>query len=239
MNEYLKLLFTLTCLWLSVNSSLAAQVEQFEYDDFIISDCPSAAPTLSISAPQTLAALAQQSQTFIDTINQSVVVAALPYLSIDEKPQSYRKISLNEKSINLSQHKTAAEVFIYGWENASFEWFNSYSSNQSKLSPRPFFALARYQQQTLALASATVTGQQSLLTLLEDDFIQQRTPIVVFIRLSSTLSSTSKQRLDAANLEYRQLGDVVIASRGLAICDSGSLNKENKLSLVWMKIAPN
>ncbi|GGB09981.1 hypothetical protein GCM10007414_24180 [Agarivorans gilvus] len=239
MNEYLKLLVTLPCLWLSFSSPLAAQVEQFEYDDFIISDCPSNAPTLSISEPHTLALLTQQSQTLINTVNGSLVVAAIPYLSIDEKQQSYRKFSLNQKSVKFSHNNSTPEMFMYGWQNQAFEWFNSYRSNQNPLSPSPFLALARYQNQTLAFASASLTKQQQLPTLLNDNFIQQREPLIVFIRLDSVLSEQSKQHLEAAHLQHKQHGDVLIASRGIAICDSGSLSHNQQQRLVWIKTAPN
>ncbi len=239
MNECLKLVFTLPCLWLSFSAPLAAQVEQFAYDDFIISDCPSTAATLSSSDPQTLASLEQQSQELIDTVNNSLLVSAIPHLSIDKNQQSYRKFSLNKKTMKLSQNKTNSGVFIYGWQNQDFEWFNSYSSNQSTLSPRPFLALARYRQQTLAFASASLVKQQQLTTLLEDDFIKQREPLIVFIRLDSAISEHSTQLLDIAHLQHRQYGDLLIASRGLSICDSGRFNNDNMQPLVWIKIAPN
>ncbi len=239
MNEYLKFLCTLACLWLSFSSSLAAQVEQFEYDDFIINDCPSAAPTLSVTDPQTLASLKQQSLELINTVNSSLVVTAIPHLSIDDKQQNYRKFSLNEKNIKLSKNKTITGMFIYAWQNQAFEWFNSYRSNQSILNPRPLLALARYQRQTLAFASASLDTQEQLLTLLEDDFIQQREPLIVFIRLTSTVSERNKQRFNAVNLQLKQHGELLLASRGVAVCDSGSLSSDIKQPLLWIKIAPN
>ncbi|WP_163133474.1 hypothetical protein [Agarivorans sp. Alg241-V36] len=170
------------------------------------------------------------------TINDSILVATLPSLNIDAQQQNYRNYSPNNKKINFNSSKSSDFPLSYAWREQSFEWFSAYNSNQSQLKPAPFLALARYQGQTLALASISSNNSQQLLSALNDDFIAQRSPLIVFVKVHEPLSKSAIGEFQRLGMRLHFKDQLIIASKAIDVCDSGNWSDENGQLIKWIKI---
>ncbi|BEU02885.1 hypothetical protein OAG1_16850 [Agarivorans sp. OAG1] len=231
-----RVLASVALLSFSVQVQATVQVEQLDYDSLLINDCSQSAVTISATQSSVMTQLEMLSAEARSTINDSILVATLPSLNIDAQQQNYRTYSPNNKKINFNSSKSAHFPISYAWQEQSFEWFSAYNSNQSQLKLAPYLALARYQGQTLALASISSKDNQQLLSALSDDFIAQRSPLVLFVRTHEPLNNSAIKAFHQLGMRLHFKDQLIIASKAIDACDSGNWRDENGHSINWIKI---
>ncbi len=231
-----RVLASVALLCLTAQVQATVQVEQLDYDSLLINDCSQSAITISTTQSSVMTQLDKLSLEARSTINDSILVATLPSLNIDAQQQNYRNYSPNNKKINFNSSKSSDFPLSYAWREQSFEWFSAYNSNQSQLKPAPFLALARYQGQTLALASISSNNSQQLLSALNDDFIAQRSPLIVFVKVHEPLSKSAIGEFQRLGMRLHFKDQLIIASKAIDVCDSGNWSDENGQLIKWIKI---
>ncbi|WP_329774345.1 hypothetical protein [Agarivorans aestuarii] len=231
-----RVLASVALLCLTAQVQATVQVEQLDYDSLLINDCSQSAITISTTQSSVMTQLEKLSLEARSTINDSILVATLPSLNIDAQQQNYRNYSPNNKKINFNSSKSSDFPLSYAWREQSFEWFSAYNSNQSQLKPAPYLALARYQGQTLALASISSNNSQQLLSALNDDFIAQRSPLIVFVKAHEPLSKSAIGEFQRLGMRLHFKGQLIIASKAIDVCDSGNWSDKNGQLIKWIKI---
>jgi hypothetical protein len=231
-----RVLASVALLSLTIQVQATVQVEQLDYDSLLINDCSQSAMTISTTQSSVITQLEKLSVEARSTINDSILLATLPSLNIDAQQQNYRNYSPNNKKINFNSSKSARFPLSYAWQEQSFEWFSAYNSNQSQLKPAPYLALARYQGETLALASISSNNNQQLLSALSDDFIAQRSPLIVFVRVHEPLNQSVIEAFQQQGMRLHFKDQLAIATKAIDVCDSGSWSDENGHTINWIKI---
>ncbi|MGY5453111.1 hypothetical protein ACVFI8_19540 [Agarivorans sp. MS3-6] len=232
MNNFSRTILAASVFLLSPQVNATVQVQHLDYSLLLTDDCSSSASTISIASSQIFAHMEQLQPITKALIDESILVAHLPSVN---STQPYFDFALLNKSTSKSTIKPSDMAFSYHWEKKYFEWFNAYQSNQSQLTPAPFLALARIKQQTWASAAASITNQQQLPAFLEEDYIKQRSPLIVFINSAAPLNGSDLLILQEHDLQVHQTGQLIIATRGVAVCDSGVQQGNNQQHLAWIK----
>lgn len=237
---YLKIISTfLVYLSLSFAVKAAVQVEQLDFNSLLLNDCPQSVATISVSNSASIAQQSGWGAEFSQIVQDSILVANLPSLFIDASKQNYSHSAFPNKSITFSSSRSKTKRYSYAWHEKSFEWLSAYSSNQSDLEPPPFFALARYQQQTFAIASVSVYEPQDLLKVLNDDFVVNRSPLLLFLNSSKPVNNQHISQLNNMGFRLHQQQTLLLASKDLNVCDSGFLNENGQHQLAWLKVDLN
>ncbi|WP_432467927.1 hypothetical protein [Agarivorans sp. Z349TD_8] len=214
----------------------AVEISHLDYDSLLTNDCSRAAITISSTYESQLQQLRNENTETKALIDDSTLVNRFPQLSIDGQSKTYNDFLLPNKNISQNNTKSPNTRLSYFWQTSDFEWFTAYRSNQSSLSPRPYLALMRINKQTWASASALLSHPQQLTTLLMDDFIQQRSPLLLFVSSEQAFRQSDLARLKAQHFKVHQFGQQLIASKNIPVCDSGYIGDQKSNRLAWIKI---
>ncbi|WP_220721138.1 hypothetical protein [Agarivorans litoreus] len=214
----------------------AVQVEQLDYDSLVINDCSQSALTIGATQAAVMTQIEKLPKQAVSIINDSILLTTLPSLNIGAQEQNYRTYSLIDKKISFNSNRKGDFVLSYAWQDTRFEWFNAYNSNQGQLVPSPYLALTRYQKQTLALASITTYNNQQLISALDDDFIVQRSPLILFAYLTEPLTKQATDKFKQLGIQLHLQDNLIIASKAIDVCDSGQWVNSNGHQIAWIQI---